>query len=92
MKKMVTTKEALAILEARGVAVSYSNLVLWVRSGKFPGAESKLESRGPVWLIPEASVEKFKPPKKGRPLAAKRATGQKNSGNASSSKKKGGKK
>lgn len=72
---MVTTKEALSILQTRGVEVSYSNLALWVRSGKFQGAKLEDNPRGAVWLIPVDAIVKFEPPKKGRPAkrAAKKA-------------------
>lgn len=66
-KRMLTTKEAQAELAARGVEVSYSNLALWVRSGKFPGAESVETPRGAVWMIPAAAVRQFEPPPGGRP-------------------------
>ncbi|MFL6282743.1 MAG: hypothetical protein ACJ74Q_06205 [Pyrinomonadaceae bacterium] len=63
---MLTTREAKDALQARGIEVSYSNLALWVRSGKFTGAELEETPRGPVWMIPAASVEKFVPPRRGR--------------------------
>ena len=61
---MLTTSETQAALAERGIEVSYSNLALWVRSGKFPGAEL---IGGKVWLIPSEAVEKFKPPARGWP-------------------------
>jgi hypothetical protein len=65
-RKMLTTNEALTALEARGMQVSYSNLALWVRTGKFRGAKQEETPRGPVWKIPADAVEKFEPPKRGR--------------------------
>ena len=65
-RRMVTTAEALTILQARGIQVSYSNLALWVRTGKFSGAKQEDTPRGPVWKIPTDAVEKFHPPKRGR--------------------------
>ena len=71
---MVTTGEALTMLKARGIQVSYSNLALWVRSGKFRGAKQEDAPRGPVWKIPADAVESFEPPKRGRtPKASKSA-------------------
>lgn len=63
---MLTTRDAKEALQARGIEVSYSNLALWVRSGKFLGAKLEQTPRGPVWMIPAASVEKFVPPLRGR--------------------------
>lgn len=73
---MVTTKEALTLLEERGIKVSYSNLALWARTGKFEGAQlDTANPRGAVWLIPEDSVKRFEPPKTGRPPKAKPTNG-----------------
>ena len=74
---MVSTSEALTMLEARGIQVSYSNLALWVRSGKFKGAKQEPTPRGPVWMIPAASVESFEPPKRGRTPNAEKKGGKK---------------
>jgi hypothetical protein len=72
---MLTTKQALERLSRRGIEVSYSNLALWVRTGKFEGAVLDESSpRGAVWLIPEKSVDEFEPPPKGRPPKAKAKT------------------
>jgi hypothetical protein len=66
--EMVTTRQALKILQAAGLKVPYSTLALWVRQGKFAGAKlDQTNPRGPVWLIPRASVESFRPPARGRP-------------------------
>ena len=63
----VTTKEALAILRDRGIDVPYPTLALWVREGRFEGAElDESNPRGAVWYIPRKAVEKFEPPKRGR--------------------------
>ncbi len=92
----VTTTEALKILRGRGLTVSYPTMARWVQSGLFKGAERVTETRGPVWLIPRASVFSFEPPKTGRPAstpaARKRATGQASASNGTSGKaRKGGK-
>jgi hypothetical protein len=63
---MITTIEAQGILKGRGMDVPYQTLVRWVRSGVIPGAKSEDTPRGPVWMIPVASLEKFEPPKRGR--------------------------
>ena len=67
----VTTKEALEILHGRGIEVPYPTLALWVRDGRFAGAESVDTPRGPVWYIPRESVENFTPPTRGRRPKAK---------------------
>ena len=73
--EMVTTRQALEILQAAGLKVPYSTLALWVRQGKFDGAQlDETNPRGPVWLIPRRSVEAFRPPRRGRrPTASKKA-------------------
>ncbi len=64
----VTTKEALTILQKRGITVPYPTLALWVREGRFEGAElDETNPRGSVWYIPRKSVETFEPPERGRP-------------------------
>ena len=64
----VTTTEALRLLQERGLTVSYPTVARWVQNGLFEGAERVEETRGPVWMIPRASVMKFTPPKPtGRP-------------------------
>jgi len=68
--KMVTTKQALALLEARGIKISYPTIAQWVREGRFAGAELEETERGPVWRIPLKSVKGFEPPKMGRPHKA----------------------
>jgi hypothetical protein len=68
---MLTTTKALEVLRANGVKVSYPTIALWVREGKFAGAELEETPRGPVWKIPRASVERFEPPTRGRPPALK---------------------
>jgi hypothetical protein len=76
-RRMVTTGEALTMLQGRGIQVSYSNLALWVRSGKFTGAKQEPTPRGPVWKIPADSVEKFEPPRRGRTPKANKKGGKK---------------
>jgi len=65
--KMVTTKQALEMLNARGIGVSYPTLAQWVREGKFASAILEETERGPVWRIPIESIKQFEPPKQGRP-------------------------
>lgn len=75
--KMLTTKEVQGALRERGVEVSYSNLALWVRSGRFAGAQLQPTPRGPVWMIPAASVDKFQPPRRGpKPRSGAAAVGR----------------
>ncbi len=99
--EMITTKEALKMLKGRGFIVPYPTLALWVREGRFEGAElDEGNPRGSVWYIPRASVEKFQPPERGRPpnktpaTANNRATGKargSNGASVSKSAKRGGK-
>jgi hypothetical protein len=73
-KKMLTTYEALSVLKGRGYTVAYSTLARWLSIGAIPGAEvDTSHPRGAIWRIPEASIKKFEPPKKGRPAAKKGA-------------------
>ena len=68
----VTTTEALKILRERGFNVSYPTVARWAQTGAFKGAErDDSHPRGPLWLIPRASVLNFEPPKIGRPPKAK---------------------
>ena len=69
--KMLSTKQAQALLEERGIQVSYPTIAQWVREGRFAGAELEETERGPIWRIPLASVKTFEPPKMGRPPKAK---------------------
>jgi len=87
----VTTNEALEILRGRGIKVSYPTVARWAQTGAFKGAErDDTHPRGPLWLIPRASVLKFEPPKTGRPPKPKsdKAGGQ--DGRAIVTKRKGG--
>jgi len=95
--KMVTTKQALVMLQERGINVQYPTVAQWTREGRFEGAEREKTERGPVWRIPVDSVKKFDPPKSGRPKSApgteKRATAPVKATNGTSTgKKRGGKK
>ena len=67
----ITTKRALEMLQKRNVKVSYPTIAMWVREGKFAGAELEDNPRGAVWMIPIESVENFSPPVKGRPPTRK---------------------
>ena len=93
---MVTTNQALELLQERGISVSYPTVAQWTREGRFEGAEREETERGPVWRIPVASVKKFDPPKIGRPKSAdapeKRATGAARARNGASPGKQNGKK
>jgi len=86
----VTTNEALKILRERGFEVSYPTVARWAQTGAFEGAErDDTHPRGPLWLIPRASVLAFEPPKTGRPPKSsptpeKAATGAKRASNGGS--------
>lgn len=76
-KKMATTTEAIELLRARGIEAPYQTVVRWVRGGLFKGARQEDTARGPVWMIPAASIESFEPPKRGRTPKAGRKGGRK---------------
>jgi hypothetical protein len=69
--KMLTTKEAQKALQQRGVAVAYSTIAYWVRSGKFDGAIQEETPRGVVWYIPQKTIDNFEQPAQGRPAKPK---------------------
>ena len=58
----LTTSQVAARLE-----VGSSTVRLWCQQGRFPGARETVTPRGPVWLIPEESLEGFSKPQRGRP-------------------------
>jgi hypothetical protein len=96
---MVTTKEALELLRSRGLEVPYPTLALWVREGRFEGAElDESNPRGSVWYIPRTAVENFELPERGRPpLVSKPPANEKtltgdSRAKAKASSKRGGKK
>ena len=62
-------KEMLTSLQvANELNVPYSTVMLWLKQGRFSGAERDDSSpRGPVWLIPRSALDKFERPKAGRP-------------------------
>ncbi len=71
---MLTTGDALKRLAARGIPATYSSLARWLADGLLPGAaRDDSHPRGVVWRIPADAVEKFTPPKKGRPPKPKAA-------------------
>jgi hypothetical protein len=48
--------------------VPYSTIMLWLKQGRFSGAErDDTNPRGPVWLIPRSALVGFTVPKRGRP-------------------------
>ncbi len=68
---MIDTAGALERLKGRGFEVTYPTLARWLQKGLIEGAEQEDTPRGPVWKMPLASVERFEPPKKGRPVKPK---------------------
>lgn len=53
---------------AERLGVSAITARWWCRRGLFPNAREQQTPRGPVWVIPEADLEGFAPPKRtGRP-------------------------
>ena len=75
--KTVTTKKAQEMLAGRGIVVSYPTIAQWVREGRFDGAQRDETERGPVWRIPLRAVEKFEPPRIGRPPVNGKTKGSK---------------
>jgi transposase len=90
-EKMLTVREA-----AERLGAGESSVRLWCSQGKFARAAPNETPRGPFWLIPESDLKGFEKRERGRPPktanAVKSTTGQKNSSNGPSSKKKGRKK
>jgi excisionase family DNA binding protein len=60
--EMLTTSQV-----AERLGVGRSTVNLWCRQGKFPNAEARAEVIGNVWYVPASDLEKFTPPKMGRP-------------------------
>ena len=66
-KEMLSSQQV-----ADELAVPYSTVMLWLKQGRFPGAErDDSNPRGPVWLIPRSALDKVELPKRGRPAKAK---------------------
>jgi hypothetical protein len=66
-KEMLTSQQV-----ADELAVPYSTVMLWLKQGRFPGAErNDANPRGPVWLIPRSALDKVKLPTRGRPAKPK---------------------
>lgn len=66
-KEMLTTQQV-----ANELNVPYSTVMLWLKQGRFPGAERNDENpRGPVWLVPRSALDKVQLPKRGRPAKPK---------------------
>lgn len=64
--KELTTTEAAQRLKVAPVTVR-----LWCKQGRFKGARSVDTPRGPVWYIPEASLNGVSPRKPGpKPMVA----------------------
>jgi len=63
-KKMISTTQF-----AKSTGIPYQTVVRWAQDGIIPGVEREETLRGPVWLIPQSSldtIERWKP-KLGRP-------------------------
>ena len=60
--RMLRTKEVAEILGA-----AESSVRMWVRKGRFPGAQERQSPRGPYWEIPDTALEGFKMRRAGRP-------------------------
>ena len=67
-KGMISPKEF-----AEAIGRPYQTVMYWLRNGLVPGVEVVEESRGPIYLIPQKAVDKFKDfsPRRGRPPRAK---------------------
>jgi hypothetical protein len=62
-REMLTTQQV-----ATELNVPYSTIMLWLKQGRFPGAErDDTNPRGPVWLVPRSALDKVVTPKRGRP-------------------------
>lgn len=53
---------------AEELSVPYSTVMLWLKQGRFPGAQlDESNPRGPVWFIPRSALDTFERPSRGRP-------------------------
>jgi predicted site-specific integrase-resolvase len=59
--KTMTTAQA-----AKRLGVAQVTVNVWILKGYFPNAIREETARGPVWAIPEADVDSFIKPKRGR--------------------------
>ena len=58
---------------AEAIKRPYSTVALWLRENRIPGAYQLEAGNINVWQIPVEAVEKFEPPKPGRPKGIKTA-------------------
>jgi hypothetical protein len=67
-KQMITTTQF-----ANATGLPYTTVVRWAQTGIIPGVEKEETPRGPVWLIPQTSLDKLEEwkPKRGRPKVEK---------------------
>ena len=56
---------------AAAIKRPYSTVALWLRESRIPGAYQLEAGNITVWQIPIEAVEKFEPPKPGRPKGRK---------------------
>jgi hypothetical protein len=61
-KPMLTTLEAADTLK-----VAYQTVMAWIYQGKFPNAHKEETPRGSYYLIPQADIDNFEKPTRGRP-------------------------
>ena len=63
-QKMITTLQF-----AAATGLPYPTVVRWAQTGVIPGVGKEETLRGPVWVIPQNSLERFQDwkPKRGRP-------------------------
>jgi hypothetical protein len=69
-KKVISTTQ---FAEATGLP--YTTVVRWAQTGVIPGVEKEETMRGPVWVIPQESLDTFDDwrPTRGRPPKPKEA-------------------
>ena len=67
-KQMITTTQF-----ANATGLPYTTVVRWAQTGIIPGVEKEETPRGPLWLIPESSLDRLDDwkPKRGRPIGEK---------------------
>lgn len=58
---------------AKVIKRPYSTVALWLRENRIPGAYQLVAGNITVWQIPVEAIEKFTPPKPGRPKGSKKA-------------------
>lgn len=71
MVKELTINEAINRLNERGIVIARRTVNKWIHDGLLKGARLETSPLGSYWLIPVSAIDKFQPPKAGRPKKRK---------------------